>query len=161
MVLVKYRESDTVTPMLTDTKLKSIKPTEKPYKLSDRDGLYIYVTKKGTVSFRYDYTFNKKRSTIVLGQYGTISLAEAREALLASKKLLQEGIDPSALKREKSMQNSQDAYFGYWTNRYIAETNFAESTRKLRTDTYNRNMSAFDNRLLDSISTMEIRQLCE
>ncbi len=32
---------------LTDIKIKSLKPKEKPYKVFDGDGLYIYVTTKG------------------------------------------------------------------------------------------------------------------
>ena len=41
----------------------------------------------GTVSFRYDYRINGRRETLVIGQYGRdgISLAEAREELIAAK----------------------------------------------------------------------------
>lgn len=39
--------------MLTDTKLKNLKPKEKMYKQSDRDGLYVTVSTAGTVAFRY------------------------------------------------------------------------------------------------------------
>ncbi|WP_368929425.1 Arm DNA-binding domain-containing protein, partial [Proteus mirabilis] len=38
--------------MLTDTKLRSLKPQDKLYKVSDRDGLYVAVTKSGVISFR-------------------------------------------------------------------------------------------------------------
>lgn len=31
--------------MLTDAKLKSLKGREKPYKVSDRDGLYVMVVR--------------------------------------------------------------------------------------------------------------------
>lgn len=30
--------------MLSDTKLRTLKPKDKPFKLADYDGLYIYVT---------------------------------------------------------------------------------------------------------------------
>ena len=30
--------------MLTDTKLKNLKPGDRPYKVSDRDGLYVSVS---------------------------------------------------------------------------------------------------------------------
>ena len=33
-----------VTSMLTDTKLRNLKPKEKLYKVNDRDGLYVAVT---------------------------------------------------------------------------------------------------------------------
>jgi hypothetical protein len=35
--------------MLTDTKLRNLKPREKTYKLTDRDGLYVAVLPTGTV----------------------------------------------------------------------------------------------------------------
>lgn len=78
--------------MLTDTKLKNLKPQDKLYKVSDRDGLYVAVLTSGTVSFRYDYRINGRRETLVIGQYGRdgISLAEAREELIAAKKLLKQ-----------------------------------------------------------------------
>lgn len=41
--------------MLSDTKLRTLKPQEKPYKVADRDGLYVVVTPAGTISFRYNY----------------------------------------------------------------------------------------------------------
>lgn len=36
--------------MLTDAALKYLKPKAKPYKVADRDGLYVLVTPHGTVS---------------------------------------------------------------------------------------------------------------
>jgi len=35
--------------MLTDTKLRNLKPTGKLYKVADRDGLYVAVTPSGTI----------------------------------------------------------------------------------------------------------------
>lgn len=74
--------------MLTETKLKSIKPKDKQYKLPDRDGLYVAVSKSGTLSFRYDYRINGRRETITFGKYGEISLSEARDKLIEAKKCL-------------------------------------------------------------------------
>ncbi len=66
--------------MLTDTKLKNLKPSDKLYKVTDRDGLYVAVLKTGVVSFRYDYRINGRRETLTIGKYGRsgINLAEAR-----------------------------------------------------------------------------------
>ena len=44
--------------MLTDTKLRNLKPRDKLYKVNDRDGLYVAVTPAGTKSFRYNYAIN-------------------------------------------------------------------------------------------------------
>jgi Arm DNA-binding domain len=52
--------------MLTDTALKNLKPKEKPYKVSDRDGMYVVVAPSGTVTFRLDYRLNGRRETVTL-----------------------------------------------------------------------------------------------
>ncbi|OJX34558.1 MAG: hypothetical protein BGO74_14730 [Burkholderiales bacterium 68-12] len=55
--------------MLTDMKLKALKPTGKIYKVADQQGLYVAVTRTGVVSFRFDYRVNGRRETLVIGQY--------------------------------------------------------------------------------------------
>ncbi|MFA7504642.1 MAG: Arm DNA-binding domain-containing protein, partial [Burkholderiaceae bacterium] len=76
--------------MLTDTKLRNLKPKEKLYRVSDRDGLYVAVTPAGTISFRYNYSINGRQETITFGRYGRggITLAEAREQLGNAKKMI-------------------------------------------------------------------------
>lgn len=49
--------------MLTDTALRKLKPKAPPYKVSDRDGMYVTVSKVGTITFRYDYRLNGRRET--------------------------------------------------------------------------------------------------
>jgi len=51
---------------LTDTAIRNAKPKEKPYKLTDQQGLYLLVNKVGKY-FRYDYRFGGKRKTLSLG----------------------------------------------------------------------------------------------
>lgn len=69
--------------MLTDTRLRHLKPKEKLFKVNDRDGLYVAVTPAGTISFRYNYSINGRQETVTFGRYGVggITLAEARERL--------------------------------------------------------------------------------
>lgn len=56
--------------MLTDTRLRHLKPKEKLYKVNDRDGLYVAVTPAGTISFRYNYSINGRQETVTFGRYG-------------------------------------------------------------------------------------------
>jgi len=67
--------------MLTDTALRALKPRPKPYKITDRDGMYAHVTPSGSISFRLDYRLHGRRETLHLGRYGPagLSLALARE----------------------------------------------------------------------------------
>ena len=69
--------------MLTDTKLRNLKPRDKLYKVNDREGLYVAVTPAGSISFRYNYSIDGRQETITFGRYGVggITLAEAREQL--------------------------------------------------------------------------------
>ena len=80
--------------MLTDIAIKSLKSKDKPYKVADRDGLYVSVAPTGTKTFRYDYRVNGRRETLTIGRYGKygITLAAAREKLIDAKKLVDEGV---------------------------------------------------------------------
>ncbi len=84
--------------MLTVTKLNSLKPQAKPYKVSDAHGLYIYVRPTGTKSWRQKYRFNGKEKLLTHGKYPLVSLVEARELRDKALRLLHEGVDPSLVK---------------------------------------------------------------
>ena len=49
--------------MLTDTKLRNLKPVERPYKLSDRDGLYPLVQLKACESRMADLMLPQTSAT--------------------------------------------------------------------------------------------------
>lgn len=74
--------------MLTDLALKRLKPKEKLYKLSDRDGMYVVVAPSGLITFGYDYRLNDRRETLTIGRYGPdgIGLSEARDRCTAARK---------------------------------------------------------------------------
>ncbi len=59
--------------MLTDTELKNLKGSKKLYKVTDRDGLYVAVSPKGTVTFRLDYRLNGRRETLTIGRWASSS----------------------------------------------------------------------------------------
>ena len=87
--------------MLTVKAIDSAKPKDKPYKLPDFEGLYLYVTPSGTKSWRYDYRFNGKRKTLTIGKYPYISLSDARNEKELARQLLSHGKDP-CFERKKS-----------------------------------------------------------
>ncbi len=150
--------------MLTDTKLKNLKPKEKIYKVSDRDGLYVAVLTSGSVSFRYDYRINGRRETLVIGQYGRdgISLAEAREELIAAKKLLKAGQSPAAAKRDgiKKIQGAET--FAVHTDAYMKHVTLADSTRAMKQAVIERDIfPLLGNKVMTEITTMMVRDLCD
>ena len=90
--------------MLTDQKIKSCKAKDKIYRIADTNGLALEITPKGVKHWRYRYRFNGKATMASLGAYPLISLAEARSARDRFKKLLFEGINPSAAKAQRKIQ---------------------------------------------------------
>lgn len=89
------------TPMLTDTKLKSLKPKEKSYKVSDSHGLFIYVTKAGGKRWRQKYRINGREKLLTHGEYPFVTLQQARALRDAARGLIKQGIDPSIEKRSE------------------------------------------------------------
>ncbi|EPM9392739.1 integrase arm-type DNA-binding domain-containing protein [Escherichia coli] len=150
--------------MLTDTKLKNLKPQDKLYKVSDRDGLYVAVLTSGTVSFRYDYRINGRRETLVIGQYGRdgISLAEAREELIAAKKLLKAGLSPAAAKRDGIKKIRGAETFAVHTDSYMKHVILADSTRAMKQAVIDRDiLPVLGNKMMAEITTSMVRDLCD
>ena len=65
--------------MLTIQEIKNAKVGDKPRKLYDRDGLYLFVTPTGGKLWRGKYRVNGREKTLSLGPYPKVGLAEARE----------------------------------------------------------------------------------
>ncbi|RCC56747.1 tyrosine-type recombinase/integrase [Escherichia coli] len=150
--------------MLTDTKLKNLKPQDKLYKVSDRDGLYVAVLTSGTVSFRYDYRINGRRETLVIGQYvrDGISLAEAREELIAAKKLLKAGQSPAAAKRDGIKKIRGAETFAVHTDSYMKHVILADSTRAMKQAVIDRDiLPVLGNKMMAEITTSMVRDLCD
>ena len=53
--------------MLNDTRIRSVRPRERDYKLSDFDGLYLLVRSNGSKLWRFAYRFEGKQKQIALG----------------------------------------------------------------------------------------------
>lgn len=84
---------------LSDIQVKTTKPKEKDYKLSDGYGLYLLVTPSGGKLWRFQYRFNDKQKLLALGSYPAITLADARKRREDARKLLANGVDPSEIKK--------------------------------------------------------------
>jgi integrase len=150
--------------MLTDTKLKSLKPQAKAYKVADRDGLYVVVSPKGAVTFRLDYRFNGRRETLTIGRYGAdaMSLAEAREGLTAARKKIHDGISPAREKSDGKRESKDIGTFKTFAEIWLRDAGLADSTIAMRKSILERDvLPAFGNRLLEEITPSQIMGLCE
>ena len=59
---------------LINTAIRRTKPADKPFKLTDGDGLYLLINPTGSKWWRFDYRFDGKRKTLSLGVYPTLTL---------------------------------------------------------------------------------------
>ena len=85
---------------LNDRQIKHSKPKDKPYKLTDGNGLYLHITPAGGKLWKLDYAIDGKRKTLSIGKYPHLSLVEAREAAENARKMKAQGIDPSQAKQQ-------------------------------------------------------------
>jgi len=65
---------------LTVRAIDAAKPREKSYKLTDGEGLYLFVSSAGGKSWRANYKRNGKQATRTYGRWPDMSLADARKA---------------------------------------------------------------------------------
>ena len=94
---------------LNDRQIRNAKPQEKPYKLADGGGLYLYVTPKGTKSFRLKFRFDGKEQVLTIGKYPHVSLSEARAMAETAKTQIAQGINPAAQKQAEKQQAQEAA----------------------------------------------------
>jgi integrase len=87
------------TSGLTDLKVRKAKPSDKPFKLFDGDGLFLFVTTTGGKLWRLKYRFRGIEKTLSIGKYPQVTLSEAREKRIEAKKKVDSGIDPSEAKK--------------------------------------------------------------
>ena len=61
---------------LTDTAIRATKPSERPYKVYDRDGLFLLINPSGSKLWRWRYRFDGKEKLMALGEYPVVNLAQ-------------------------------------------------------------------------------------
>lgn len=84
---------------LNHSQLRSLKPQEKSYKATDRDGLYLDVLPSGVMTWRFQYYFQAKREKVTFGRYPDLGLADARKMRDEAAALLAVGQSPARSKQ--------------------------------------------------------------
>jgi integrase len=148
--------------MLTDTKLRNLKPTGKLFKVPDRDGLYVAVTPAGAISFRYNYSINGRQETLTFGRFGVMTLAEAREQLIEAKKMIAAGKSPAKEKARAKSRVKDAETFGAWAEKWLRGYEMAESTRDMRRSVYERELKPkFENQKLAEFTHEDLRAMTD
>ena len=90
--------------MLNDTKVRTLKPQEKSYRLLDAERLYIEVRPTGKKIWRFKYTLHGKEGTISFGEYPAVSLVQASKLKDEAKAKLAIGLNPSEEKKKEKLE---------------------------------------------------------
>jgi len=123
---------------LSDTKIKTIKPIEKPFKLADERGLFLLVQPSGGKLWRLKYRIDGKEKLLSFGTYPDVSLADAREKRDHARKLIAAGTDPSELRKankagkNERAANSFEVIARLWLASYSANLSPATAEKNLR-----------------------------
>lgn len=105
---------------LTDIKVKTAKPMDKAYKLTDGGGMYLLVKPNGSKYWRLKYRFVSKEKMLSIGVYPDVSLADARQKRDEARKVLAAGGDPGEVKKadklaqKLSTENTFEAIAREW-----------------------------------------------
>jgi integrase len=112
---------------LTDTKVRSVKPREKSYKIADGKGLFLVVKPNGSKYWRFRYHFGDKEKLLAIGIYPDVSLADARRKRDDARKLLADDTDPGIAKQLKkrakklAAENSFEAIAREWNIKFASK----------------------------------------
>jgi integrase len=156
---------------LTDTAIRTMKRQQKPFKMYDRDGLFLLANPSGSKLWRWRYRFDGKEKLMALGEYPVLGLAQARELHLAARKTLATGVDPMAERkaeaeiRQREVQARQrDAESSFekiahkwWELWSIGKSPRHADTvmRRLKADVF----PAYGHKFIDAVMAADIREL--
>ena len=130
---------------LTDTAIRSAKPSTKPARLFDGGGMYLEVSPSGGKLWRLKYRFAGKEKLLSFGAYPAVSLKEARERRDEAKKLLSNGVDPGEVKKaqkaasQERAANSFEAVAREWMTRWKADkaaSHYSKVIARLENDVF-------------------------
>jgi hypothetical protein len=94
--------------MLESSTIPGLQLKAQPYKRFDEHGLFLLIHPHGGKWWRLNYRYGGSRKTISLGCYPGVSLEEARARRDEAKRMLAEGVDPSAVRRERKAIETAD-----------------------------------------------------
>lgn len=138
--------------MLTETAVRAARATQKPEKLFDGGGLYLLVNPQGSRLWRLKYRIHGKEKLLAIGAYPDVSLKRAREKRDEARRLLADGIDPSAQRKAEKTANAT-------TFEAIAREWLALQQKKLSASTYDKAIWIFETLLFPFIGSQPIHRL--
>lgn len=138
---------------LTDAKIRTLKPSDKPFKISDSHGLYLLVKPGGSRHWYLKYRINGKESRIALGAYPAVSLSDARQQREGVRKMLALNINPVQQRAAERGSRTPDKVF---KNVALA---WHKSNRKWSQNTADRLLASLNNHIFPVIGNLPVSEL--
>lgn len=136
--------------MLTIKQIDAAKPKDKPYRLLDSNGLYLYVPVTGKKVWQLRYKLDGKEKVLTVGKYPLMSLQEARDKAWLAKKDVSLGVDPVKAKKLSVKDNSFGSIYQEWY----------EHKKQVWSEVYSTELSRmFQDDILPLIGGMEINEI--
>ncbi|EON0523339.1 tyrosine-type recombinase/integrase [Escherichia coli] len=138
---------------LTDAKIRTLKPSDKPFKVSDSHGLYLRVKPGGSRHWYLKYRISGKESRIALGAYPAISLSDARQQREGIRKMLALNINPVQQRAAVRGSRTPEKVF---KNVALA---WYKSNRKWSQNTADRLLASLNNHIFPVIGNLPVSEL--
>ncbi|HCN7833635.1 TPA: tyrosine-type recombinase/integrase [Escherichia coli] len=138
---------------LTDAKIRTLKPSDKPFKVSDSHGLYLRVKPGGSCHWYLKYRISGKESRIALGAYPAISLSDARQQREGIRKMLALNINPVQQRAAVRGSRTPEKVF---KNVALA---WHKSNRKWSQNTADRLLASLNNHIFPVIGNLPVSEL--
>ncbi|CAM6820489.1 tyrosine-type recombinase/integrase [Citrobacter portucalensis] len=136
--------------MLTIKQIDAAKPKDKPYRLLDSNGLYLYVPVTGKKVWQLRYKLDGKEKVLTVGKYPLMSLQEARDKAWLAKKDVSVGVDPVKAKKLSVKENSFGSIYQEWY----------EHKKQVWSEVYSTELSRmFQDDILPLIGGMDINEI--
>ena len=157
---------------LTDTAVRGTKPGRKPFKVYDRDGLFLLVNPGGIEAVALALPFRQQRKAHGVGRVSACESRSGRELHLAARKTLATGVDPMAEREAEadakqrqaeaqqreaggnSFENVARKWWEWWS---IGKSPRHADTvrRRLEADVF----PAFGHKFIDGVTAADVREL--
>ncbi|WP_411696142.1 tyrosine-type recombinase/integrase [Escherichia coli] len=138
---------------LTDAKIRTFKPSDKPFKVSDSHGLYLLVKPGGSRHWYLKYRISGKESRIALGAYPAISQSDARQQREGIRKMLALNINPVQQRAAVRGSRTPEKVF---KNVALA---WHKSNRKWSQNTADRLLASLNNHIFPVIGNLPVSEL--
>lgn len=100
--------------MLTVKQIEAVKPKDRPYRLLDSNGLYLYVPVSGKKVWQMRDKIDGKEKVLTVGKYPLMSLQEARGKAWSARQEVSDGVDPIKAKKQAVTDNTFSSIYSEW-----------------------------------------------